>query len=541
VELDLHQLIRMARRWWWLLLLTPLIAGASAYMVVDRQQPLYSATVVLRINPPAGSSADFNTLQLTQNLTETYRMTIVMSPVLDQVVRQLDLPYGSEDLAEKSTATAVRDTQLIRLSVSDTNPEQAALIANTIAQTFITNLTTEASTQFTEIQSDLQGQITTTQEDLDAIESEIATLDTPANADDAAVQQQLDDLRLQRGQLQQQLTNLQMQAQSIGTGLATSQTQVTISEPASAPDEPYAPRVLFTTALAALVGLLLGIAAVALLEYMDNTVRGPSDVTALTGAALLATVNAIPKLRPGGQQVFVVSRPRSSEAEAIRLLRANLEFAAAAQPIATLALTSAGPGEGKSTVTANLGVVMAQSGLTTVIIDADLRKPSQHRIFGVQNDRGLTTLLTHPEQPWEQVGTRVAVPGLILLPSGPLPPNPADLLSLDRMSLLLAKISDDVDIVLVDTPPVLAVSDPLVIGTKTDAMILLTRARHTRRDRLQKAAASLQQAGVRLVGIVVNQQPGREGEGYYYYRDYGTPPQTSSASSSPVRLGGQSD
>lgn len=541
MEIDLRQLVRAARRWWWLLLLAPLISGAVAYAVADRQQPLYSATVVLRINPPAGSSADFSALQLTQNLTETYRMTIVMSPVLDQVVSQLGLPYDSEELAGKTTATAVRDTQLVRLSVSDTDPEQAARIANTIAQVFITNLNTETTTQFTTIQSDLQAQTTTAQEELDAVDAEIARLDTPQNEADTAVQDQLANLRLQRSQLQQQITNLQLQTQSIGTGLATSQTQVTVSEPAPPPSDPYAPRVLFNALLAGFAGLLIGIAAVALLEFLDNTVRGSSDVTTLTGAPLLASVSAIPKLRPGGQQVYVLAKPRSTEAEAIRLLRANLEFAAAAQPITTLALTSAGPGEGKSTVTANLGVVMAQSGFTTVIIDADLRKPSQHRIFNVANDRGLTTLLTHPEQPWQELGARVAVPGLTLLPSGPIPPNPADLLSLDRMSLLLSRISEEADIILIDTPPVLAVSDPLVIGTKSDGMILLTRAGHTRRDRLQKAASSLQQAGVRLVGVVVNQQAGHEGEGYYYYRDYGMPAQTSTGPSTPapVRGGGE--
>ena len=528
MELDLQQVIRAARRWWWLLLLTPLIFGGVAYAVADRQQPLYSATVVLQINPPPGSSADFSALQLTQNLTETYRMTMVMPPVLDQVIVQLGLPYDSEELAEKTTATAVRDTQLIRVSVSDPDPKQAAGIANTIAEVFITNLNTNTTTQFTTIQSELEEQMTAAQERLDGVEAEIARLDTPQNEDDTAVQDQLATLRLQRGQLQQQITNLQIQAQSIGTGLATSQTQVTVAALAVPPSGPYAPRVLFNALFAGFAGLLIGIAVVALLEFLDNTVRGSSDVTALTGAPLLASVSAIPKLRPGGQQVYALARPRSTEAEAIRLLRANLEFAAAAQPITSLALTSAGPGEGKSTVTANLGVVMAQSGFTTVIIDADLRKPSQHRIFNVPNDRGLTTLLTHPDQPWQELGTRVAVPGLTLLPSGPIPPNPADLLSLERMSLLLSRISEDADFILVDTPPVLAVSDPLVIGTKTDGMILLARAGHTRRDRLQRAAASLQQAGVRLVGVVVNQQAGHEGEGYYYYRDYGMPAETPS-------------
>ncbi|MDQ3541496.1 MAG: polysaccharide biosynthesis tyrosine autokinase [Chloroflexota bacterium] len=518
------------------MLLAPLLAGAIAFTFSSRQQSLYSATVVLRINPPAGSSADFSALQLTQNLTETYRMTVVMLPILDQVVHQLDLPYDWEKLAKKTTATAIRDTQLVRLSVSDTSPDQAALVANTIAQTFIVNVNAETTTQFTAIQDGLQEQMNALQADLNIVEAEIAERDTPENANDASVQGELEAFRLQRSQLQQQLTNLQIQSQSMGTSLATSQTQVTVSEPATPPDDPYAPRIILITLLAVLAGLLVGSVAVAVLELLDNTVRETSDVTSLTGAPLLSSVSAIPKLRPGGDQLYVVSNPRSTEAEAIRLLRANLEFAAAAQLFTTLALTSAGPGEGKSTVTANLAVVMAQSGLVTVIIDADLRKPTQHRIFGVANDRGLTTLLTHPDQRWQDVGADVAVPGLTLLPSGPIPPNPADLLGLDRMANILSRISEEVDIILIDTPPVLAVSDPLVIGAQSDAMILIARAGHTRRDRLQKAASSLHQAGVRLIGVVINQQAVNEGEGYYSFRDYGMPTQSYADSLPPAPL-----
>src|SRR5690606_7708609 len=125
------------------------------------------------------------------------------------------------------------------------------------------------------------------------------------------------------------------------------------------------------------------------------------------------------------------------------LLRTNLEFASASGPIHTLTVTSPGPGEGKSTVTANIGVVMAQSGLQVVVIDADLRKPTQHRVFGIPNDRGLTTLLTHPEEDWRAAVTKVALPGLSLIPSGPLPPNPADLVSSARFEQLLSRIGSE--------------------------------------------------------------------------------------------------
>lgn len=519
--MNLHQLLRIGRRWWWLLLLAPLICGTVAYSVGNRQLPLYSATVVLKINPPVGPSGGYSALQFAQNLTETYRREIVMSPVLDQVINQLGLPYDSDDLERKSSSTAVTDTQLIRLSVSDTDPDQAALIANTIANTFIAKLNGETTARFTAIQGALREQTDTIQTELDAIEAEIARLDTMQNADDAAVQDQLASLRIQMGQLQQQLTDLQLQSRSIGTDLVTSQTQVTISDPAIPPRVPYAPRVLFNSVLAAIVGFLIAAGAVALLQFLDNTVQGTTDIRALTGGSLLATIATLPKLKPGVDQLYVVSHPRSPAAEAIRLLRANLDFAAVVQPITSLAVSSTGPGEGKSTVTANLAVVMAQAGFSVVVIDADLRNPSQHQIFGVPNDRGLTTLLLQPETRWQDFGARVSATGLMLIPSGPIPPNPADLLSIDRLPVLLSQISKEADIVLLDTPPILTVSDPLLIGAKTDGMLLLTRAGHTRRDRLQMGVMTLQQAGIRLIGVVINQQSSRSGEPYYTYGNYG--------------------
>jgi capsular exopolysaccharide synthesis family protein len=159
---------------------------------------------------------------------------------------------------------------------------------------------------------------------------------------------------------------------------------------------------------------------------------------------------------------------------------------------------------------------MAQGGYTVVVIDADLRRPTQHKIFGVGNDRGLTTLLIHPEMPWHAAATRTDTDGLLLIPSGPIPPNPADLLGLGRFTQLLAELGEAVDIVLIDTSPVLAVSDPLIVGTAADAVAVVCQAGRTRRDALQRAVALLRQGGIRLVGVVLNGQQARAGEGYYY-------------------------
>ncbi len=520
----MRQLVRIARRWWWLLLLAPVIAGTTAFIVSERQQPLYSASVVLRINPPATSTLDVNAVRLSQELGETYRALLTFTPVLDRTIEALDLPYTSDQLRSKVTATTVRDTQLVRVSVSETDPDRAALIANSLAREFTAYVNEDAQKQLEVQVSGLDDQISELEGDLAEINAQIVDLDVPQNDDNADIQAQIRTLESERSQVESQLDSLQQQVQVVASAVTSSRVQVTVSDPAFPPSSPYAPRVAFYSLLGAFVGLLIALGAVALLEYMDNSVKPDSDFQDLTGTAVLAIVATIPNLRAGGHQVYTVSEPRSPSSEAIRMLRANLEFAAAGKPIKALAITSSNPGEGKSTVSANIAVVMAQAGLKTVLIDADLRKPTLHKIFGISNDVGITRLLTHPEECWQDSSTRVAVPNLTLIPSGPVPPNPSDLLSIEAFPALLQKIALEADMVILDTPPVLAVSDPLVIARHTDAVLLVAKPGHTRRDALRHAADALQKGNTRLIGIVLNQQRSKDSVGYYYYEGYGPAP-----------------
>jgi capsular exopolysaccharide synthesis family protein len=256
-----------------------------------------------------------------------------------------------------------------------------------------------------------------------------------------------------------------------------------------------------------------------LLEYLDNTVKTTTEFTALVGGPLLAAVNAVPKLGLGRKQLFVLDQPKGGAAESIRLLRTNIEFASATNEIATLGITSPNPGEGKSTVASNLAVTLAQAGFVTALIDADLRRPTQHRVFQTGNERGLSTLLTMAERPWTWAARETMVPNLTLIPAGPLPPNPADLLSLERLRQILTDMRSTFDVIVVDTPPVLAVSDPLIIAAHVDGMVIVTSGGKTRLDALKRAADTLQRGSIRLIGVVINQQSSSGKDGYYY-NDY---------------------
>lgn len=204
--------------------------------------------------------------------------------------------------------------------------------------------------------------------------------------------------------------------------------------------------------------------------------------------------------------LITLTEPRSAAAEAYRTLRTNLTFFGALdRPVETLVVTSAGPGEGKSQVLANLAVTMAQGERRTILVDADLRRPTLHDVFDVSNERGLTTMILEQQAVDEPPLLDVGVENLQLMPSGPLPPNPADILGSGRMERVIGVLKDRADIVLFDAPPVVAVTDAAVLGTKVDGVLLVVSAGRTRRDHAARAKELLERVHVRILGAVLNE------------------------------------
>jgi len=193
--------------------------------------------------------------------------------------------------------------------------------------------------------------------------------------------------------------------------------------------------------------------------------------------------------------------PRSSQAEAYRSLRTNLEFSSLDHPLRTLLVTSPAPDEGKSTTLANLGIIQAQAGKRVVLLDGDLRRPRLHDLFGLGNNTGVTTAILNPEAPLPLQST--TVPNLRVMTSGPLPPNPADLLASARMKALLDQLVAEADLVLLDAPPVIVVTDAVVLASRVDGVLLVVSAGQTRREHAQRARDLLAKVNARLVGAVL--------------------------------------
>jgi len=215
-------------------------------------------------------------------------------------------------------------------------------------------------------------------------------------------------------------------------------------------------------------------------------------------------------------ELITVAEPRSAISEAYRTLRTNLDFASLDRALKTLVITSAGVGEGKSTTLANLAVVSAQAGRRVILVDADLRRPTLHQILGASNEAGLTSMVVDEARLMAPPLQETGIPGLSLLASGPLPPNPAELLGSRRMAEVIATLAEQADQVFFDTPPIVAVTDAAVLATRVDGVLLVIGAGKTRREYARMAVQRLEQINARLVGTVLtNVEAGGGFTGYY--------------------------
>jgi non-specific protein-tyrosine kinase len=202
--------------------------------------------------------------------------------------------------------------------------------------------------------------------------------------------------------------------------------------------------------------------------------------------------------------LVTLTSPRAPVSEAYRTLRTNLEFSSLDKPIKTMVVTSPGPEEGKSTTLANLAVTLAQAEKQVILVDCDLRRPSQHELFGLSNGVGLTTMVVDDEVMKNPPILDTGVAGLRLLTSGPLPPNPSELVGSRRMSEIIAALSEQADIVLFDAPPVVAVTDAAVLASRVDGVLLVVKAGGTKRDQARRAKALLEKVNAHVVGAVLN-------------------------------------
>lgn len=219
------------------------------------------------------------------------------------------------------------------------------------------------------------------------------------------------------------------------------------------------------------------------------------------------------------KQNLIIDDPKSILAEAFRVLRTNLQFSSIDKPIKKIAITSSQPREGKSTVMANLAISFSMAGYKVLLIDADMRRPTQHKKFLLENHKGLSNLLAEDLPPQSAIN-KTEIKDLHVLTSGPLPPNPAEILGSAKMKEFMEEVSEKYDIILIDAPPVNSVADASIISAYTDGIILVVAAGETRREAVKIAKQQLIQVKAKILGVVLNKLKESD-SGYYYYYYYG--------------------
>lgn len=562
--MDIHFYIRFVRKYLWLFILAGFLVGGSSYLTASRRPTIYTAQVMLSVggymeSPNPNSGEIYTGLQLVQ----TYAVLVTTYDVLQAAIDTSNLPLTPEQLRGMVSTEIVEGTSLFRLSLSSTEPVLVVDAANALAEQLVTNsptsLSAEQQAQLELTQNEvarLSSELETYRAELQNTADQIAGLEAQGEDEGAAYDDLVESYTQLTEQINRTSTNL-VSLSNVASNLEQRSNSLRIVEQARSASARG-----FGALNASLVGVVIGVGlavGVALLvEYLDDTIKTPEDLTHALMLPVLAVIARFGRSKSKGtyeNRLITLEDPTSPVSEAYRALRTNLLFASEDSNERTFIISSAGPSEGKSVTTANLAVALAATGLKVLLIDADLRRPKQHHLFGVENKQGFTTLLSADPADVFNNGVLTgdlrhcvqdtSVPGLRLITSGFIPSNPTEVLgsALIKHWVKALREAEQVDVVLFDTPPVLVVSDSMVLAAALKASaVLVVEAKSTRRGAAIKVKEQLQQLGIDIKGIVLNMVNPRDlsqgygygyGYGYYYYY-YSS--DTPSATSSRPRL-----
>lgn len=518
--MELSAYLRPLIKWWWLLVIATLIATVSSFLVTSQQPPIFqSRTTLVSGRAVYETNPTGNDFYLNQQLANFYADLARREPVRDGVKQAL----GIESLPDY-TVTVLPDSQLIEIVVSDVDPGRAQAVADEIASQLVnkTPLNDQDSERQLFIQeqlSQLQERIKETQDEIAAKQGELAKLFSA---------RQISDLQQEIATLEEKLSSLRSNYSNLLSNSDRGAVNtLTIIETANRPNAPIGPNRLVTVLLSAVIAFSLAAAAAYLMEYLDDTIKMPEDITRLLDIPVVGFVSDIP-----GNNLdvsYIAKQPRSMFAEEFRGLRTDLEFAGVDRPLKTILVTSSGVAVGKTTIAINLAMVIAQSGKRVILVDGDLRRPTVHKYLDISNQKGICDVfrgsldIYNAAIHWKEGN-------IFVIPSGGIPPNPSELLSSKKMDQILDSLERTADVVIIDAPP-LMVTDSTILSSKVDGVLLIVRHGFTRRPELQAAFRHIKRSDVRVIGSVINRIP-RAGAGYgdpyrYYHSYYGEEEQSS--------------
>ena len=531
-ETNISEYLAVLRRRWFVVLgVVALVVGVVAAIDLTKT-PVYSASAQLLLQPKQSESIFSPTASVDPTRAVQNELNIINSLAIRTAVREA---YGGPI---SISATSGGEDDIIILTATDTDPEEAARKVNVYAETYQSERFDALIEDLSQSRSVLQQQIDDFQAEIDEINQPLAELDerlaalpsTDPGYDDLLAERERvsQEIQAQRSDFENQLSDYQQRLQVLQLSERLTTTGgVQILNPATAPSSPISPNIVRDLVQAALIGLVLGIGLAFVLEQIDDSIRTSSDLERATKD--LPTLGLIPlddawkdKSKP---RLTTQAAPMSATAEAFRGLRTTLQYLALHRPMGVVQITSASANEGKTSTMANLAVAFAEAGMPVAVVGCDLRRPRAHSFLDVDGSVGLTSVLLGEltlEQALQQSPTHS---NIRVLPAGPRPPNPSELLSLDRTTDLIRSLLHSHAIVLLDCPPVLPVTDSLVLARCVDASLFVARANSTSKREVKRSMERLNQVNSPLVGTILN---GVDAEGAYgsLYEYYGYAPES---------------
>ena len=485
--------------------------------------PTYESSTLIMIGGGVDvANPDWSQLETSQRLAQTYAELAKTRSVLDATMVALGLPEQP-----RVSVSLIRDTQLMRITVADSLPQRAAAAADEVAHQLVLQSPSAREREEQAYRAFVNKQLADLEAEINALTKAILQEQETGNQGSVA-------------QLQQELNDRRDSYSSLLYYVGSASTNyVRVIEAADVPLAPIAPKIMRNTVLAAIVGLMLAAGAAYLIEYMDDSIKDRTDVEQVLEVPMLGAIAHIPANSPNPEAVALL-QPKSAFSEAYRMLRTNLRYSLPVGVTRKVFLvTSIGPSEGKSTTVTNLAVVTAQAGQRTILVDADLRRPSLHKFWHCGGDGlGLSSLLVGEAASLDDVIMDTAVPGLQLVTSGPVPPSPTELLSSPKMAELLEEMAARADVVFLDSPPLMAVADANILAAMATGTIMVVEMGHTRLGACLQGLEVLKKVGGTILGVVLNHFDPKHGDyyGFFGYYPYASDQDTHKVASPEVDL-----
>jgi len=482
-------------KWWWLILIATVLATVACFLIVRDQPPVYNASSTLLIGraifDPNPSSND---IYLDQQLGNLYSDMANTEPFKAATMKTLGM-----DWLPDYTVKPLADSQFIQVVTTDTDPVRAAKVTSELANQLVILSPGGSPTNSSGSQDFVSSQLALTQKNILDTTTQITEKQNELGTLTSA--HEISQVQLDIQTLQAKLTLLQTTYASL---LANSQSGATntlkVIEPAAIPVKPVGPGKPVVIALAGLIGLLLSSGTAYLLEFIDDTVKTPEDITKLLNLPVLGYMAKMGK--EFRNNPFIALKPGSLIAEAFRTLRTNLAPAKLDIPLRTIMITSPNPGEGKTSVAVNLAASFLNEGKSVILVDSDFRKPDIHNFFGMENEAGFGEVLNGEHEPWE-VLHRWKETNLYVLTAGRRVSMLDKLLQPDKIEKAISDLKVLANVIVVDSPPFI-VSDAVTLAPYMDGLLVVVKPEYTRKRIIKLMTERMMRAGANILGVVMN-------------------------------------